>query len=297
VRLGFAIPTHGALRDPGALRALAEAAEDLGFHSVWVSEHIVVPPELFNPFGELYDCLGAISYVAGVTTRVQLGTSILILPLHEPILLAKQAATVHELSGGRLRLGVGVGWLAEEYVLMGADFHRRGVTMDKHLAVLRRFLSTDPSSETEPPELTSVRFAPTVRTKLPILIGGHALPALQRAANVGDGWHGVWLEPDEVPFYVAATRGRSDRNDFHISLRLDFAIRESCQASQPMQGLRGTREQVASRIREYRDAGVDELILDPMDRDDHSVPSLRIILDQLHVFASDVLPQLKSLVT
>ena len=120
--VGLALPNHGQHQSAAAMVTLARAAEVLGLASVWTSEHILVPAEMFDPFGNTLDSLTTLGYVAAATERVRLGTSVLILPLHEPVLLAKQAATLHALSGGRLRLGVGVGWIAEEFGLMGVDF-------------------------------------------------------------------------------------------------------------------------------------------------------------------------------
>lgn len=288
MRLGVLLPIFGTVRSPEALTTLARKVESLGFESVWLSEHIVVPPELFDPYGDTYDCLSALGYLAGATQRVQLGTSVLILPLHEPVLLAKQAATLHELSRGRLRLGVGVGWCAEEFDLMGVDFRRRGTIMNEHLAVLRQLLSHD--STTPHPRLDGIPFAPHTSTHLPILIGGHAPPALRRAALTGDGWHGVWLEPDEIPSYVAATRGQCNRPGFEISLRIDFRIQAADGDPYHQQGLVGTSQEIAARLRAYQATGVDELVLDFMDRDTNQVPTLRVMMDQLERLRGEILP-------
>lgn len=198
--VGMALPNLGQHQSSAAMVTLARAAESLGLASLWTSEHIVVPPQMFDPFGDTLDSLTTLGYVAAATERVRLGTSVLILPLHEPVLLAKQAATLHALSGGRLQLGVGVGWIAEEFGLMGADFERRGEVADRHLSVLRHLLAADPAvADVVPPGLLGLRFAPRIETPLPILVGGHASSALRRAASLGDGWHGVWLEPEDLP--------------------------------------------------------------------------------------------------
>jgi probable F420-dependent oxidoreductase len=293
VELGLALPNLGRLKSSVAMVTLARTAEKLGFTSVWTSEHLVAPPDLFDPYGDTLDSLTTLSYVAAATERVRLGTSVLILPLHEPVLLAKQAATLHALSGGRLQLGVGVGWLSEEFGLLGADFERRGDVMDRHLAVLRHLLGPDPAAaEDAPPGLLGVPFAPPVESPLPILVGGHAPSALRRAAAMGDGWHGVWLEPEELPSYRAATRDRSARDGFRVSLRIDFRLLEAGDDAVEGLGLIGSPGSVAAKMLRYRAQGVDELVLDFMDRDHGGVPDLEVILEQLRRFRAEVLTEI-----
>ncbi len=294
MEVGLALPNLGQHQSAAAMVTLAQTAEGLGLASVWTCEHIVVPPEMFDPFvGNTLDSLTTLGYVAAATERVRLGTSVLILPLHEPVLLAKQAATLHALSGGRLRLGVGVGWIAEEFGLMGADFERRGQVANRHLAVLRHLLAGDPAVAGDvPPDLLDLRFAPRVESPLPILVGGHAPSALRRAASLGDGWHGVWLEPEEVPRYVNATRGQSRRADFRIRLSVDFGILEVEGSDGGRPGLVGSSAAITSKMLRYRDAGVDELVIDFMDRYDGQVQELEVMLDQLRLLHDQVLPEL-----
>lgn len=289
--LGLALPNLGRHQSSQAMLALARTAEELGFDSVWTSEHIIVPPEMFDPYGDILDSLTTLTYVAAATERVRLGTSVLILPLHEPILLAKRAATLHALSGGRLQLGVGVGWIAEEFALMGVDFEHRAEVMEHHLAVLRYLLSDVPAGvEVAPPGLEGVALGPPVRSPLPILAGGHAPAALRRAARMGDGWHGVWLEPEEVPSYVAATRGQSERPGYRISLRIDFWMTEAEEVGGGRPGLIGTPREIAAKMARYEAAGVDELVIDFMDRDHGTLPALDVMLSQLRRFTAEVLP-------
>lgn len=291
MELGLALPNFGHHLTREATVVLARAAEELGFASVWTSEHFVVPTEIFDPFGQTFDSLTTLTFVAGMTERVRLGTSVLILPLHEPVLLAKQAATLHALSGGRLQLGVGVGWLPDEFGLMGVDFDGRAAVMDRHLEVLRYLLQSGPRPDRPvPPGFADIRFAPHVESPLPILIGGHAPPALRRAARLGDGWHGVWVEPEDVPRYVAETRGRSERPDFRISLRVEFRLLGSAGPDDGARGLIGTPSTVLTKLRRYADAGVEELVIDFMDQDHGGVPDLPEMLEQLRTMAEEVAP-------
>ena len=128
-------------------------------------------------------------------------------------------------------------------------------------------------------------FAPAVATPLPVLVGGHAPPALRRAARSGDGWHGVWLEPDEVPSYVEQTRDRSRRAGFTISVRVEFGLRDGAEPGGGARQLIGTPAQLLDQLRAYEAAGVDELVIDFMDQQHGGVPDLPEMLDQLRRFS------------
>ena len=166
--------------------------------------------------------------------------------------------------------------------------------MNRSLAVLRHLLAGDAlSAELAAPGLAGIQFAPPVRSALPILVGGHAPSALRRAARMGDGWHGVWLEPEELPHYVASTRGQSQRDGFRISLRIDFRILNAGDRAGDQPGLVGSSTVVISKLLQYRATGVDELVIDFMDRDHGGVPDLDFILHQLRRFGMEVLPEFR----
>ena len=131
------LPNFGAGSTPDRIRHAAEAAEALGFDSVWTTEHIVVGPEAVDPYGRVYDPLVTLGWIAGWTERIGLGTSVLILPLHNPFQLAKQVATLQELSRGRVTVGVGVGWHRDEFEFMGVPFAGRGRRADEAIRVVR----------------------------------------------------------------------------------------------------------------------------------------------------------------
>src|SRR5205823_230425 len=131
------LPNFGPESSPARIRAFAEAAERLGFHSVWATEHIVVGPEAVDPYGRVYDPLLTLGWVAGWTERVGLGTSIVLMPLHNPFHLTKEVATLQELSGGRFTLGVGMGWHRDEFEFMGVPFEGRGGRGDEAIRLMR----------------------------------------------------------------------------------------------------------------------------------------------------------------
>jgi probable F420-dependent oxidoreductase len=137
VQFGVILRNYGEGSSPDVVRREVELAEELGFHSVWTTEHIVVGPDAVDPYGRVYDPLVTLAWIAGWTERIALGTSILILPLHNPFHVAKQAATLQELSGGRLAIGIGMGWYETEYAFMGVPFEGRGRRGDEAIRVMR----------------------------------------------------------------------------------------------------------------------------------------------------------------
>src|SRR6266567_4176066 len=146
MQLGIHLPQAGSQATPDLIRRHAIRAEALGLSDVWVSEHIIVPRASFPRSPLFYDPVLTLTWVAAVTERVRLGTSVLVLPMRHPLPLAKELSTLHNLSGGRLILGVGVGWLEAEFAALGAPFHERGRRMDEGIAMMRAVWSEDPVS-------------------------------------------------------------------------------------------------------------------------------------------------------
>src|SRR5262249_39154110 len=145
VHLGLILPNFGEGSSPERIRHAAEAAEALGFDSVWTTEHIAAGPEAADRFARVYDALITLGWIAGWTERIRLGRSIVILPLHNPYQLAKQAATLQELSHGRFTLGVGVGWHREEFEFMGVPFDGRDARADEAIRLMRALWSGERS--------------------------------------------------------------------------------------------------------------------------------------------------------
>ena len=137
MRFGLNLPNYSSLGHRDAMIAIAERADELGYTSLWTSDHILLPTSLPDPFGNLLESFTTLSYLAARTEHIGLATGVLVLPQRDPLLVAKQAATVHHLSGGRLTLGIGVGWIPEEYGYLRADFHSRGALADEYIAAMR----------------------------------------------------------------------------------------------------------------------------------------------------------------
>jgi probable F420-dependent oxidoreductase len=184
MRVGVVLPNYGRAASADGVRVVAEAAEELGFDSVWTTEHIIVGPAGVDPYGRVLDPLGTLAWIAGFTSHVRLGTSIVLVPLHHPIRLAKEVATLDELSGGRAVLGVGVGWHEDEYRFMGVDFAGRGRRADESIRLLRELWSGRPPF----PDAT---FEPVPHRQPELWVGGNSDRAVRRARELGDVWHPV----------------------------------------------------------------------------------------------------------
>jgi probable F420-dependent oxidoreductase len=189
VHLGAILPNFGEGSAPDEIRRVAVAAEEAGFDSVWATEHIIVGPEGVDPYGRVYDPFVTLAWLAGITTTIGLGTSIVLAPLHHPVHLAKEAATLQELSGGRFRLGVGVGWHEDEFRMMGVPFRGRGRRASEALRLARALWSGETSFHGEHWSFENATFAPLPDPAPEVWVGGSSAPAIRRARELGDVWH------------------------------------------------------------------------------------------------------------
>jgi probable F420-dependent oxidoreductase len=189
VHLGVILPNYGGDSSPGGIRRVAEAAEELGFDSVWTTEHIIVGPDAVDPYGRVYDPFVTLGWIAGWTERIALGTSIVIVPLHNPIHLAKQAATLQELSGGRFTLGVGMGWYRDEFEFMGVEFEGRGRRADEAIRLMRGLWRGEPDFEGRYWSFRDATSEPHPSPPPEIWTGGSSDRAVRRALELGDAWH------------------------------------------------------------------------------------------------------------
>jgi len=189
VHFGVILPNYGAHSSPDGVRRVVEAAEKLGFHSVWTTEHIVVGPDAVDPYGRVYDPLVTLGWIAGWTERLVLGTSIVILPVHNPFHVAKQVATLQELSGGRAVLGVGMGWYEREFEFMGVEFAGRGRRGDEAIRLVRALWSGEPSFEGRYWSFAGATADPLPSPLPEIWVGGSSARAIRRARELGDVWH------------------------------------------------------------------------------------------------------------
>lgn len=203
MKFGVAFANVGPMAHPEGAVAFAQATEEAGFESMWTVEHTVVPAGYQSAYpysssgrmpgpedSDIPDPLIWLSFVAGATSSIRLGTGILILPQRNPVVLAKEVATLDRLSGGRVELGIGVGWLEEEFDVIGVPFTERGARTDDHIKALRALWTEDKASHDGPFGSFSgaiSRPQPT-QSRIPIVVGGHSKAAARRAGRLGDGF-------------------------------------------------------------------------------------------------------------
>jgi probable F420-dependent oxidoreductase len=254
--VGIHLPQAGEQASPERIRRAARRAEELGLSDVWVSEHIIVPRSSFPRSPLFYDPLLSLAWAAAATSRVRLGTSVLVLPMRHPLPLAKELATLQSFSAGRLVLGVGVGWLEAEFAALGVPFRERGRRLDEGLAMMRAVWTQDPVTfhgRHIPAEIIDMTMAPPPPRPIPVWFGARSEPALRRAVRIGDGWHGSQLTPAAAAPIVARLRRDRPEPEFTISLRVHWNGRDDGE-------LRGL-------LAAYAEIGVQHVMVHPADRD------------------------------
>jgi probable F420-dependent oxidoreductase len=256
MRFGVHLPHVGRKAGPEAIREAAVQAEQLGFDDVWVSEHIIVPRNAsYPPSPSFYDPVLTLTWAAAYTARVRLGTSVLVLPMRHPLPLAKELATLQNLSRGRLILGAGVGWLEAEFAALGAPFKERGRRMDEGLAMMRAVWTEDPVSFRThwiPAEISEMRMQPRPVAPIPVWIGGSSEAALTRAMR-HEGWHGSRVSPEQAGAIVAQLRKERQEPEFVISMRCRWNGKDEGESKE--------------RFAAYAAAGVQHLLVEAEDRE------------------------------
>lgn len=218
--IGTHLPQYGRVASAEAIGRAARHAEDLGFADVWVSDHTVHPAAQDYPSPYLVDPIVTMTWAAAVTERVGIGTSVLVVPTHEPVALANRLASLDVLSGGRLVLGVGVGWSEAEYRALGHDFRRRGRRLDEAIDLFRAVWHDDPVTfHGEFTHLDDIRVLPQPGRRIPLWVGGSSDAAFRRAIDKGDGFQLIGVTPDEAAPLVARLRESRPEPGFTISLR------------------------------------------------------------------------------
>ncbi|GAB3405986.1 LLM class oxidoreductase [Flindersiella endophytica] len=221
VDLEVVLPDESAAMPPERLAELAVVAECLGYRKVWLPDHLLPPGQYGQRFGGVYEPLVSLSYLAARTQTIGLGTSVLVLPLRSPFVVAKQAATLDRLSGGRLTLGVGIGWERTEFAAVGVDFRERAARTDEAIALLRHLFSREGRFEGRYYGYETGVFEPRPDREIPIMVGGTSDAALRRAAALGDEWQAFALDPVGFGERLARLRELSDRR-VRATTRIDW---------------------------------------------------------------------------
>jgi probable F420-dependent oxidoreductase len=308
MEFGLHLPASSAGVKAQDLIRFAQQAEALGFYCITVADHVVVPKNISIPYpytvdgkypgtGYHLETLTTMGFLAGATNRIRFITSVMIAPYRNPVITAKMLASLDVLSGGRVIIGLGVGWMKEEFENLGApDFADRGKVTDEYIQAFRELWTKDaPSFKGKYCSFSDIIFQPKPVQKpaIPIWIGGHSKQAIRRAARFGDGWHPIGgvptipLEPDDMKRDLellsqhAQAAGR-DPKTIRIALKGSLFDKEK-----KIEGRRrrfmGNAEEIAADIQAYRDVGVDTMIFDVRR------PTIAETLQRMEWMAKDVI--------
>jgi len=260
MEIGLHLPQVGPLATREGVIGFAKAAEERGFDSLWVSDHVIVPRKLsasypysrdgafpVPPDMPFLEPVATLLTVAAVTQRARLGTTVLVIPMRNPIVTAKQLATLDVLSNGRLILGVGAGWMQEEFEMLGVPFERRGARESEYIRLYKALWTEDnPSFDGKFWQIEEAGFSPKPVQKPhpPIWVGGHAPAALRRAGRLGDGWHAVGVAPAALAegyreVQRHAEQAGRDPASVALSVRARLPLKEPAQAAELLAAYRG----------------------------------------------------------
>ena len=256
MQIGVNVPNFGPGTDPGVLRDWARTVEGLGFDLLMVSDHVAVTPDVAAQYpAPFYEPFTTLSWLAGITERVRLGTTVLVVPYRHPLLIARMAANLSQLSGGRFVLGVGVGWARQEYEALGVPFERRGALTDSHLEAVRAAWRDDEDYR---------------GGHIPIWVGGNSDAGMRRAIRLGDAWHPLrftlpWLRD-------ALDRMRAMADDLGLPVpalnpRILLRLTTSRVDDPARQAGEGTLDQVLDDLEQLRLLGADTVLLDTFNGD------------------------------
>ena len=289
MNIGFSLSNNQGLTNVQDVVQTAVRAEELGYDSVWASDHVFNVSYVYERIGErpYYDPMTILAFAAARTERVTLGTSVLVLPYHNPMRLAKQASTVDQLSNGRLALGVGVGVIDTELEAMGVPFAERGAYSDESIEIMKKLWCEDnPQHSGRFFQFSDMVFSPrTVRpTGVPLLIGGTSRAAIRRAARHGDGWHPTAMPPEDLAQgirYLHEQAERADRDPATIPVSVSVPL----QGGRPGRFTLGTTPaEMRANAQAFADVGVSRIVVSPYSGDPAEVfPAMETI-------ASEVMP-------
>jgi probable F420-dependent oxidoreductase len=301
MKLGICLPHYGRPIEPSRLAQLAARAEEVGLDSVWVTDHVVVPKDVPLIYrDDMLDPLAVLPWLAGVTERIALGTSVVVLPYRPPLPVAKLLASVDVLSSGRLIVGVAVGWLEGEFAALGVPFRERGRRTDEAIEIFRAVWTQDhPEIKTANHNLSGdvkVSPMPLQKPRPPILVGGASDAALRRAARLGDGWHASGMPPSAFRagalavgnHWKEAGRDGTPELTLRVPLLIDGVHRPAVDPALlgTRHVIRGSVAAVAKELRQYQTAGCSHVALEV------SYSTYPAIFDTIDILAEEIRPLL-----
>lgn len=271
MQIGLSIPNNWGIADAGQLIEIGVQAEELGFHSLWTSEHLVNVSYVRDRIGDgpYYSALSILSALAVRTSRVRLGTSILVLPFHNPFFVAKYFATLDHLSKGRAILGIGVGNVPEEFDALGIPWNRRGALTDEAIDIIGTLWSPGAADHSGSNwTFADVHTAPKpFGASIPISVGGVSPAALRRAARVGDDWQAIAISPEQFRSMFDDIRRQADalgRDSSRItaSMRVNIAFAgEAATEGERMAAIgAGRPDEIRQVVEHYRASGATAML-------------------------------------
>ncbi len=295
MKFGLTLPTFETIATREAILRATQLAEEGGWDSIWTTDHVLMAVGQEHPYGHLFEAMTTLAYVAGMTMRVKLGTSVLVLPARNAIVIAKEIAALDQLSQGRVILGIAPGWNEREFGFLGADFHRRGRLLDEQIAVMRALWSQpNPSFDGKFYRFKDTLFSPKpVQATIPIWIGGNSDAGIKRAARLGDGWHSTGLVPDHIKRTVETMRPMIKDRAFTISVRAEVTMDGKLPIDfngpdgSPRRRLGPTTGDMIRDIEAYQQVGVEYMVF--VLRDDN----ISELEKHIKEIARDVLPRFK----
>ena len=309
MEIGVFLPISGRASGPDTLMQAARSAEEQGFDAVWSADRVVTPWQIntFYPYSENHefivppdrpflDSFTCLAFLAGCTEKIMLGISVLVLPYRHPLYWARVATSIERLSKGRLIMGIGVGWMEEEFAALGVPFKERGKMTDEQLQIIERLWSEEHTSfEGQFYSVQDVAFypKPIQQPRIPIWVGGEGMAAMRRTAKYGDAWFPYYIDitPKELRERfdtVLRMAEEAGRNPEQLHLTCCRAIELTPEpVPQDENRLRGNSEQLVEALRAYRDIGVDHIALQFM------VPRWPDRVEQIERFAHEVMPHVR----
>jgi probable F420-dependent oxidoreductase len=270
MKIGVNLLNFGPGASPEALRSWAEFAETRGFHFVMISDHVALTPDVQTRYpAPFYDPFISLSWLAGITTNIEIGTSVIVLPYRSPLLMARMAAAIDQMSNGRFIFGVGVGWARREFEALGVPFHQRGAITDEYLAAIKELWTNDSASfEGDHVSFQDVHTGPKPKRAPhpPIWVGGSSDAGLRRAVRFGDAWHPInirvdWLKNDGLP-RLKAIADSEERPMPALCPRIRFHITETPANEDTRIAGEGTLDQIRRDLEGLQSLGADYVLLD-----------------------------------
>lgn len=295
-QIGVTIPNNWGVADPQQVLALGPEAEQMRYDSIWVMDHLFNTGYIRERLEDrpYYHPMAMLSYMSATTSRVTLGTSVLVLPYHNPVELAKYAATLDQMSGGRVTLGVGVGAMNEEFEALGIPMSQRGSLTNECINLMRElWASAKPEYHSRNWDFSDLYFSPKpAQASIPLWVGGSSPGALRRTARLGDGWHPTGLSPEDFAIgraeinSLAQAAGRNP-DDIAMSTRVEVEVQGSPSSQRAASRARLPGDDMGALragLEAFSEAGVDHFILALNSGD---IPAIRSLMAKI---ADEVIP-------